>query len=247
MIDLHIHVLPGLDDGPPRLADALAVARAAHEAGSTVLVATPHVDRRWSPAAAEIAAAHAELTAALADEGLDLDVRTGAEIGLDRLVDLDADELAALALGSSRTLLVECPLEVAAGEFTWPIRRALDDGWGVLLAHPERSPAFQREPGLLVDLVEAGARAQITAGSLAGDYGAIPREAAFGMLDANLVHVIATDAHDAGRRGPDPAPGRAALLEARPGSDARWAWLTRVAPSAILAGLTVPARLPAVA
>ena len=63
---------------------------------------------------------------------------TGAEISLERLVDIAPVDLEAYALGTSRTLLVECPLEVAAGEFTWPIHRALQDGWGVLLAHPER-------------------------------------------------------------------------------------------------------------
>jgi protein-tyrosine phosphatase len=247
LIDLHLHVLPGLDDGPGTVDEAVGMARVARAAGTTTLVGTPHVDRFWSPEPAAIAAARDVLAEALGAAGVDVELHTGAEIGLDRLVDLDAGTLAALALGTTRTLLIECPLEVAPGDFTWPIRRALDEGWGVLLAHPERSPAFQRDPALLAELIEAGARTQVTAGALAGDFGGVPREAAFGMLDANLVHVIASDAHDAGARGPDPAPARAAFLAERPGNEARWAWLTRVAPSAILAGLPIPARLPAVA
>ena len=247
MIDLHLHVLPGIDDGPSTVDEAVAMARVARDAGATTLVGTPHVDRFWSPEPAAIHAARETLAARLAEEEIGIDLLTGAEISLERLVDIDPADLEAYALGTSRTLLVECPLEAAAGEFTWPIHRALEDGWGVLLAHPERSPAFQRDSALLIELVEAGARTQITAGTLVGDFGGVPRAAAFSMLEANLVHVISSDAHDAGARGPDTAPGRAAFLAEWPGAEARWAWLTRVAPSAILAGLPVPARLPAVA
>lgn len=247
MIDLHVHALPGIDDGPPTVEDAVALARVAAASGTTTLVGTPHLDRHWSPSPEEVVAAREILAVALAEAGVEIDLLTGAEISLPSLVDLDEAELEAYALGTSRTLLVECPLEAAAGEFTWPIHRALAAGWGVLLAHPERSPAFQRDADLLIELVEAGARTQVTAGSLVGDFGGVPRATAFSMLEANLVHVIASDAHDAGARGPDPAPGRAAFLAEYPGAEARWAWLTRVAPSALLAGLPVPARLPVVA
>jgi protein-tyrosine phosphatase len=247
LIDLHLHVLPGIDDGPATVEEAVAMARVARDAGATTLVGTPHVDRFYSPEPDAILAAREELAGALAEEGVEIEILTGAEIALERLVDLDDAHLEAYALGTSRTLLVECPLESAAGEFTWPIRRALEGDWCVLLGHPERSPAFQRDSALLIEMVEAGARTQVTAGALAGDFGGVPRAAALSMLEANLVHVISSDAHDAGARGPDPAPGRAAFLAEWPGAEARWAWLTRVAPSAILAGLPVPARLPAVA
>ena len=223
------------------------MARVARDAGTTTLVGTPHVDRFWSPEPAAILTAREALASALAEQEIDIDLLTGAEISLERLVDISPEDLESYALGTSRTLLIECPLEAAAGEFTWPIHRALQDGWGVLLAHPERSPAFQRDSALLIELVEAGARTQVTAGALAGDFGGVPRAAALSMLEANLVHVISSDAHDAGARGPDPAPARAAFLAEWPGAEARWAWLTRVAPSALLAGLPVPARLPAVA
>jgi protein-tyrosine phosphatase len=247
VIDLHIHVLPGLDDGPPTLDAALAMARAAVEAGCTAVAATPHVDRRWSLSVDAIEAARGTLVDALRDEGVPLEVAAGGEIALDRLVDLDAGELARLALGGTKTLLVECPLSPTAGDFTWPVRRLLEDGWGVLLAHPERSPAFQRDAGLLERLVDEGARAQVTAGAITGSYGSLPREAALAMLDANLVHVISSDAHDAGPRGPDVVEARRALEEMRPEVAPRWAWLTRVTPQAILAGMPVPARLPVAA
>jgi protein-tyrosine phosphatase len=247
LIDLHTHVLPGLDDGPPTLEAALAMAAAAVAAGCTAVAATPHVDRRWSLSVDAIEAARATLVDALREAGVPLEVAAGGEIALDRLVDLDAGELARLALGATRTLLVECPLDPTAGDFTWPVRRLLEDGWSVLLAHPERSPAFQRDGGLLERLVDEGARAQVTAAALTGDYGSLPREAALSMLDANLVHVIASDAHDGGVRGPDVEPARLALAEMRPGLIGRWAWLTRVTPQAILSGMPVPARLPVAA
>jgi protein-tyrosine phosphatase len=244
VIDLHIHVLPGLDDGPQTPEEAVALARAVLAAGGTAVAATPHVDRRWAVTVEQIDAAHAVLEEALRAAGVALPVARGAEIALDRLVDLGDDELAQLTLGGTRTLLIECPLQAAPGDFTWPVRRLLSAGWEVLLAHPERSPAFQRDAALLARLIDEGARAQVTAAALTGAYGGVPQTTAFAMLDANLVHVLASDAHDAGRRGPDVSAARQAFEEARPQLAARWPWLTRVTPQAILAGMHVPPRIP---
>jgi protein-tyrosine phosphatase len=110
-------------------------------------------------------------------------------------------------------------------------------GFGVLLAHPERSPAFQRDRAQLARLVERGALAQVTTGSLTGDFGEIPRQAAAAMLHHGLVHVLASDAHDAVHRGPD--------LHAADGvlDEAQVEWMTTAVPAAIVAGRRLPERL----
>jgi protein-tyrosine phosphatase len=247
MIDLHAHVLPGLDDGPRDLADAVALVRASAVAGVRTIAATPHVDRCWHVQPEAIAPAREALRAALAAERVDVEVLGGAEIALDRLVDLDRAALPALALGGGSTLLVEAPLEPMPGDFTWPVRRLLADGWGVLLAHPERSPAFQRRPELLARLVRLGARAQITAGALAGRFGPPARSAGFAMLAEGLADIVASDAHNLVRRPPAFADGRAALQETAPALAARWDAFTHTGPQALLGGDAERARRTAAA
>src|SRR4051812_18774331 len=99
MIDLHAHILPGLDDGPPDLEGSLALARAAVAAGTTTIVATPHIDATFELNAADRDAPLAALRDALEQEGIPLTVEPGAEIEIGRYLDLDEDELAALTMG----------------------------------------------------------------------------------------------------------------------------------------------------
>jgi protein-tyrosine phosphatase len=235
VIDLHAHVLPGIDDGPRTLADAIVLARAAREAGVDTIAATSHVDRRWARSVAELTAARAELRAALARAGVDVDVVAGGEIALDRLIDLTEAELAGLALGGGGALLVECPLASLPGDFTWPVRRLLADGWCVVLAHPERSPAFQDRPQLLAELTAMGAHGQVTTPSLSGDFGALAQRAGLAMLRAGTATLISSDAHDARRRPPGFAAARAVLEREAPDVAARWGELTRATPGALLA------------
>ena len=111
-------------------------------------------------------------------------------------------------------------------------------GFEVLLAHPERSPTFQSDPGRLERLVDMGALAQVTAGSLAGRFGSVPQRAGRALLEHGLVHVLASDSHDAVRRAPD--------LRATGGlvDETQHAWMTETAPEAIVAGRPLPERPP---
>jgi protein-tyrosine phosphatase len=241
VIDLHSHVLPGLDDGPPDLAGSLALARAAVAAGTTRIAATPHVDRHFGVDPERIGPAREYLRERLAEAGIALDVVGGAEIALDRLVELGpaADEL---GLGGGRYLLVECPLHELPGDFEWPVYRLLERGVGVLLAHPERSPAFQRSPGRLRELLDAGARAQITAGAVRGDFGPLARGTALELARAGQVHDLASDTHDTVRRPPELGSAIRALAAVLPGGAAEAEWIARTAPAAILTGEPLPPR-----
>ena len=244
MIDLHAHILPGLDDGPPDLEGSLALARAAVAAGTTTIVATPHIDMAFGLHAADRDAPLATLREGLQREGIPLKVEPGAEIEIGRYLDLGADELETLTMGGGPYLMLEPPLSVAGGAFDKFLESLLGRGVRVLIAHPERCPAFQSRPERLAELVAAGALGQVTAGSLAGRFGGRVREVALRMLADGVVHVLASDTHDANNRGPALLEGLEAAERDLPGSAALADWLTVDVPSAILSGGTVPARPP---
>jgi protein-tyrosine phosphatase len=242
VIDLHCHPLPALDDGPPDDAAALALLRRAAADGTRTVAATPHVDRRFGLGPEEIATAVAHVRALVERTGITVTVVPGAEIALDRLVDLRSDQLAALSLGGGRCLLVECPLSTVAGEFEWPAQRLLQDGVQVLLGHPERCPDFQRSPRRLRALIDAGAMVQLTAGSLRGEFGAACEAFALELARGGLAHNVASDAHDAVRRPPGLRDARELLGPVLPGGADEAAWLVESAPAAILMGVELPPR-----
>src|SRR5947209_5785401 len=170
-IDLHAHVLPGIDDGPPNLPSALALVRAAGADGTEAIVATPHVNERYPTRPPAMARAVAALGAELESAGVAVRVLPGAEIALTQVSALDEAQLRALALGGGPYLLVESPLSSAAGDFEIVIYDLLDRGFRLVLAHPERCPAFQREPVRLRRLVIAGVLCSVTAAALTGRFG----------------------------------------------------------------------------
>jgi len=241
VIDLHHHLLPGIDDGPPTLDDALALARAAVAAGTTTVVATPHVSRSYpANTAASIAEQVTALQGALAGASIPLRVLRGAEVAVTHAVNLSDEELSALRLGTGPYLLVECPLTPTGAGFELLLESLLDRGHRILLAHPERCRAFQRDNELLARLVARGALAQITAGSLSGHAGRTVREVAHGLVREGLAHVVASDAHSVDRRPPS------LLSEVeQEGYAEQAAWLVGHVPRAILDGSRVPA-MPAV-
>jgi protein-tyrosine phosphatase len=249
--DLHCHVLPGIDDGPATIDDSLALARAAAAAGTAVLVATPHVNRRYHNHAETIARLAHELNERLATEGIatpegaSLEVRTGAEVALTRLADLQPQVRRRLCLGGAQWLLVEPPFTPVATGIDEILLELVAGGQRVVLAHPERCPAFQRHPEMLGTLVDAGVLLSITAGALVGDFGSVPRELAMQLVRDGLMHNVASDAHDHVDRPPMLLPD---IQRAGLGPLAQW--LTDELPSAILSGSQPPPRpqvtLPAV-
>jgi len=196
VIDLHCDVLPGIDDGPKTIAGSLALARAAADAGMRTLVATPHVSWHYQNDAKTIGGPVHELRALLAAEGVELELLAGAEVAMTRIDELEDDELARLRLGGGEWLLLEppfSPIVTGLEEIVQGVRRR---GSRVLLAHPERCPAFHRDPRMLASLVQSGVLTSITAGSLVGRFGGTVRRFALRLVREELVHNVASDAHD---------------------------------------------------
>ena len=239
MIDLHCHVLPGIDDGPPTIEDSVALARAAAAGGVQTIVATPHVSWDYPNDAATIARLVDTVNERLTQEQIALQVVRGAEIAFTRIADTPESELAGLTLGGGRWLLVEPPFTPSVIGLENVIAGLRARGHEVVLAHPERCPAFHRDVDSLARLAASGVACSITAGSLVGRFGKEVRRFALMLVEAGLVHNVASDAHDARRR----PPGLAAELE-EAGLSAMRAWTTETVPSAILAGAPLPPRPP---
>lgn len=244
MIDLHCHVIPDLDDGPGTIEDSLALCRAARAAGTSTIIATPHVN--WTyPAvdAVSIDAGVDAISAALRKASIELDVEAGAEIALSRIGDMSEAEISLLRLGKGPYSLIECPHQGGAPTAVEQVLRQLaGSGHSIVLAHPERCPVFQANPRLLPALTAIGMLSCITARSLTGDFGSRARTYAWELLAAGQVHAIASDAHDAHRRPPDLAPAldRAGL------NDAQIEYFAFSSPEAIINGAPAP-RPPRVA
>jgi protein-tyrosine phosphatase len=246
MIDLHCHLIPGIDDGPATMADSLALARAAVQAGTRTAVATPHIDHHWEVSPEQVHAGVEAVRAALEEEDIALEVLPGGEVSVGRLVDLSDEDRAALRLGGGPYLLVESPHTPAAGDFDRFLEQLLQGGERMLLAHPERCPSFQRRPERLRRLVDAGALCSITAASLSGRFGNAVRDFAFDLLRDGMVHDVSSDSHDANRRSPALGEPFREAEELLPGVEGLRDWLTEAAPRAILEGdpLPEPPELP---
>lgn len=236
MIDLHAHILPAVDDGPESMDAAVAMARVAVAAGTHAIAATSHVNRSLRLGPDDLDPARAELAARLAREGIELELLAGGEVAPDRLPLLDDDALRRLALGGGPSVLLECPFAPVGATMEPMVADLRRRGFEVLLAHPERSPTFQRDLRRLAALLERGALAQVTTGSLAGDFGEMPRRAAVAMLEQGLVHVLASDAHGPTHRTPDL---RIAGLD-----EDQLQWMASAAPAAVVAGRPLPERPP---
>ena len=241
MIDLHCHILPGLDDGPANIDFSLAMAREAVDANIQIMVATPHVRADYEGiTAARIAAAAEQLNARIEEEGLPLRVIPGAEVAIPKLDELADDELTLLSLGSGGYVLLESPYGRSPVDVEAAVREIERRGHSVVLAHPERCPLFQSDVDRLVALADRGVLCSITSASLLGAFGERARSFAIELLRRGIVHDIASDAHDHLHRPPHLRPAIERLDGELPGV-AEWAaWYTVTAPVAILAGNEIP-------
>ncbi|MCX5734929.1 MAG: capsular biosynthesis protein [candidate division NC10 bacterium] len=239
MIDLHCHILPGIDDGSRSWDESVEMARIAAADGITDIVATPHITPGlYDNTTASISALVSELANRLATADIRIRLHVGADVRVEPNVVSGVEAATIPVLGKRvRYLVAELPSQMMPPNirelvYALQLRQIIP-----IITHPERHASMQQDPDLLRQLVAAGALAQVTAGSLTGEFGPVARRAANKMLERNLIHLIATDAHGTQKRRPVLTPGLAAAA-AIVGEEAARAMVLD-APRAILAGVPV--------
>lgn len=198
MIDLHCHILPGVDDGPGDAGESLRMAEKAAEDGIRTIVATPHTQNGVHVNDLDsILLLHTRLNALMRSRSLGLDILPGAEVRIhrDMLSSVQQGRLATLNNGRCY-LLVEFPHNVILPGTRDVLYQLTAHGITPVLAHPERNEAIQRNPDLLTELVNLGCLVQLTAMSITGELGRAAMAAAHRMLVEQQAHVVASDAHD---------------------------------------------------
>ena len=214
------------------------MARSAVADGIRTLAATPHVRDDYPTTPEGMERALDALRNVLRSEAIELDVVPGGELALVHAARLGADELRRFALGGNdRWLLVEFPYS------GWPLglpriaERLAGDGFGIVLAHPERNADVQAMPGRLQEFVDGGMLVQLTAASVDGRLGKRTRETSLALLDLGIAHLLASDAHAPSIR----QIGLSAAAESI-GDAALARWLTEDVPAAIVASAQPPDR-----
>lgn len=206
-IDLHCHVVPGLDDGAADIETAVAMVRMAASAGTGVLAATAHFPWNGDHRVAAYRRGLALLTATVGLEGIPVSIVPGGDL---RLTAELMDELRSgqvPRIDGTRYFLLEFDHHFVPSTAPLFVERARREGFVPILTHPERNIAFQNRPNRLDPLIRAGALAQITAASLTGRFGAAALRLGRLFLEHGFAHLIASDAHGLRDRTPDMTPG----------------------------------------
>jgi protein-tyrosine phosphatase len=229
-IDLHCHVLPGIDDGALDLRDSAGLARQAAADGIEAICATPHIRHDHDVRIAELAGRVAALNAHLEEEGVPVVVLQGGEVAETAVEGLEEEELARVTLGAGRWVLLEPAPGPLGDSLQRRVEQLAERGRRALIAHPERhlSHDFRARLG---GLVGAGALVQATADFF------LREETAAGMrllAEAGLVHVLSSDAHSShGGRPAKIAPALATLRDVEPLAT-HLEWVAETAPRAIV-------------
>lgn len=202
MVDIHCHLLPGLDDGAKDMDEALAMCRVAQADGIGTIVATPHCrNGTFHNNEKTILPVLDQLQEAVDKAGLTLRLLPGADLHIHPELITFLQHNPRLLLGG-RYFLLECPAQSIPPYTREFIFKSLLAGYVPIITHPERNTVLQRQDNLIEEWVRAGALIQITAMSVTGDFGHQVRDCAHKWVRSGLVHVIATDAHSAKRRPP---------------------------------------------
>ncbi|MBM7095670.1 tyrosine protein phosphatase [Bacillus sp. H-16] len=201
MIDIHCHILPNLDDGPANKEEALELGKAAFEEGIHTILATPHHQHpHYHNDKNTILASIEELNLIFKDHQIDVKILPGQETRIygELLEGFKNEEI--LTLNEGKYFFVEFP----SSEIPRYSKRLLYDvqqqGLKPIIVHPERNQAVMKDPYRLYELVQGGCLTQLTAGSITGKFGKKIKRLSEDLIEANLAHFIASDAHDTIRR-----------------------------------------------
>ncbi|MEM6987818.1 MAG: CpsB/CapC family capsule biosynthesis tyrosine phosphatase [Pseudomonadota bacterium] len=210
MIDIHAHIIPGIDDGPANLDEARDLVCAAAAAGTTHVVATPHmVPGQYPNTLMSIVTAFAKCKYALETaSGLQLAAAAEVRVGADTVELVESNKLPYLGQhGGQPVALLEFPHTGVPIEARNVIRWLVTRGIVPLIAHPERNVEIMQNYQRLTELADLGCLFQLTAASMAGDFGPSAQLTGKRMVRDGLVHVLASDMHHARYRPPALGPG----------------------------------------
>jgi protein-tyrosine phosphatase len=242
MIDLHFHLLSGIDDGAKDLDDSLAMARLAVADGVKVIACTPHfLPGVYDNSGPDIRARVDRLQDQLVEAGIECRLVSGGDVHIapDLVAKLKSGEI--LSLNNSRYVLIEPPHHVLPRNIEALFFNLLVEGYVPIVTHPERMSWIDRDYEVLIRLVRSGAWTQITAGALLGHFGSRPKSWSLRLLREGLVHIVASDAHGAVQRPPLLGEAYRALIPIV--GDEEALNLVQVRPEAILSN-RAPAAAP---
>lgn len=222
MVDIHCHILPGLDDGAADPEEALLMARMARGGGTRRIIATPHYGQRDDGLTlADIRREAGRLQQHLRENGVELELLPGMEVlcgpGFPEMLE-NGDYL---TLAGSRYLLTEFYFDESPDFMNAMLSRAAGHGLVPIVAHPERYDAVQEDPELVERWIDLGYGIQVNAGSLLGRLGRSARSAGNWLIHNGLVHIVASDGHDLDMRVPSLRAVRE-YLEDRVSEDCAW-------------------------
>lgn len=195
LVDIHCHILPGIDDGSPSMAKSIELAQQAVADGIRTILATPHhMDRHYTNHASAVREAVKRFQVELNRRGIDLHIFPGQEVHLTGEMMENLDDL--LGIDEKRNyLLLELPHEMVPNYLDEVIFQLFGEGITPVIAHPERNARIIAEPQILYNLVNQGVLAQVTATSLVGTFGTQVQKTAKEFVRCGLVQVVASDAH----------------------------------------------------
>ncbi|PIE34717.1 tyrosine protein phosphatase [candidate division KSB3 bacterium] len=204
MIDIHCHILPGVDDGAENVTETLDMCRLAIADGITTIVATPHQqDGVYNTSCTSIEEQLDVVKGALRDEKLALELLPGADVHIDVHTSRKIQQGEIMTInGTGRYFLLEFPAHSIPPNIDKIIFDLMLKNIIPILTHPERIDEVQENPSRVYDLVSMGVLSQITAMSITGGFGRRAQKCAKTLLKHNLAHIIATDAHSTKSRPP---------------------------------------------
>lgn len=235
-VDIHCHILPGLDDGAPSLDVSLGMAKMAVQDGTTHLVATPHANFQFRYDPPRIAQLRQELQAAIGEE-LELLIGCDFHLSYENVQDALTNPRK-YSINGGRYLLVEFAEMFNMDVMETVLQQLLGEGLIPVLTHPERNPVFQQHPELAARYVRLGCIVQVTASSLTGDFGKQAARSGIDLLDRELIHVLASDGHSTRHRLPCLAAAAEFVAERKGETVARA--LVSDNPGAIIADQPLP-------
>lgn len=203
MIDIHCHILPGVDDGAKHLEDSIAMAQLAIAEGIHTIIATPHhKNGRYNNPKNSVLADLTRLNERIQQEQIPLTIIPGQEVRIhgELIEGYQQDEILTLT-GTSRYLFVELPTNHIPRYTEQLLFDIQMRDLVPIIVHPERNTALQEQPERLYHFVQNGALTQITAGSLTGKFGTKIKKFTNEIIEHNLTHFVASDAHNTKSRG----------------------------------------------